>query len=80
VASATRTPTSAAGTATATASGTAPAAPTPRTYTIQPGDVPSLVAERNGISLSQLQAANPNVDFANGFFPGTVLTIPASTP
>lgn len=38
--------------------------PTParRTYTVEPGDVLTLIAEKTGVTLERLQALNPDVD------------------
>ena len=34
----------------------------PRTYTVEPGDTPSGIAEKTGVSLEQLEEANPDLD------------------
>ena len=44
------------------------------TYIVQPGDWLSKIANRCGVSLSQLYSANPNVGFY--IYPGQVLNIP----
>ena len=44
------------------------------TYVVQPGDWLSKIANRCGVSLSQLYAANPNVGYY--IYPGQVLNIP----
>ena len=33
-----------------------------RTYTVRPGDVLSVIAERNGVSVEQILRLNPNID------------------
>jgi LysM repeat protein len=48
------------------------------TYTIQRGDTLSAIAARNGVSLSALLAANPQVRNANLIYPGDKLDIPSS--
>ena len=50
--------------------------PTPFTYTVQPGDSMSVIAERFGVSLDDLQAANPDVS-SNAMSVGQVLRIPS---
>ena len=35
---------------------------TPKTYTVQPGDTPSGIAEKAGISLAELEQLNPSLD------------------
>jgi LysM repeat protein len=50
--------------------------PTPFTYTVQAGDTLSQIAERFGVSLDDLQAANPEVS-ANSMSVGQVLKIPS---
>jgi teichoic acid transport system ATP-binding protein len=45
-----------------TATTASPTAATQRTYTVQPGDVLSSIAERTGVSLDQLEQLNPGVD------------------
>jgi LysM repeat protein len=35
---------------------------TPKTYTVQPGDTPSGIAEQAGISLTELEQLNPSLD------------------
>jgi LysM repeat protein len=34
----------------------------PRTYTVKPGDVLSVIAEKTGVPIERLQALNPGVD------------------
>jgi LysM repeat protein len=50
--------------------------PTPFTYTVQPGDSMSVIAERFGVSLDDLQAANPDVS-SSAMSVGQVLRIPS---
>jgi LysM repeat protein len=50
----------------------------PRTYVVQPGDTMSGIAEKFGVSLSALEAANPQVSDPNLIFPEQVLTIPGT--
>jgi LysM repeat protein len=50
--------------------------PTPFTYTVQAGDTLSQIAERFGVSLDDLQAANPEIA-ANSMSVGQVLKIPS---
>ncbi len=45
-----------------TAGAAQPTAPAHRTYTVQPGDVLSAIAEKTGVSLERVQALNPTVD------------------
>lgn len=54
-----------------------PAPPPKRTYTLRPGDTPSVVAMIYGVPESALRAANPNVDF-NRLKPGDSINIPGS--
>ena len=49
---------------------------TPFTYTVQAGDSMSVIAERFGVSLDDLQAANPEVS-SNAMSVGRVLRIPS---
>jgi LysM repeat protein len=35
---------------------------TPKSYTVQPGDTPSGIADKAGISLAELEALNPSLD------------------
>src|SRR5947199_8524101 len=46
------------------------------TYIVQPGDTLSGIAERFGVSLSDLEAANPKITDPNAIFPGQVINIP----
>ena len=46
------------------------------TYIVQPGDTLSGIAERFGISLSDLEKANPQITNPNLIFPGQVINIP----
>ena len=50
------------------------------TYTVQKGDMPGTVASKFGMSVSQLQAQNPQQDILNDFFVGDVLTISQAMP
>lgn len=50
--------------------------PTPFTYTVQVGDTLSQIAEQFGVSLDDLQAANPEIS-PNSMSVGTVLKIPS---
>lgn len=51
----------------------------PTTYTVQRGEWFYQIARKFGISVAQLQAANPGVN-PNALYPGQVLRIPAATP
>ena len=51
--------------------------PTPFTYTVQAGDSMSLIAEKFGVSLDDLQAANPEIS-SNAMSVGQVLHIPSN--
>ncbi|HUG33416.1 MAG TPA: LysM peptidoglycan-binding domain-containing protein, partial [Anaerolineales bacterium] len=51
--------------------------PTPFTYTVQPGDTMSQIADRFNVSLDDLQAANPEVS-ANAMSVGQVIKIPSN--
>jgi LysM repeat protein len=46
------------------------------TYTIVGGDTPSQVASNRGVSLDELQAANPSMDFSTTFVVGDTINIP----
>ena len=46
------------------------------TYTVRPGDTLSGIAERFGVSLDALIAANPQISDPDRIFPGEVITIP----
>ena len=48
------------------------------TYVVQPGDTLSGIADRFGVSLSDLEAANPQIVDPNTIFPGQVINIPSS--
>lgn len=52
------------------------AAPTPRTYVVKAGDIPSRIASKHGITMDALLAANPNLS-AKHMQIGQTLTIPA---
>lgn len=49
-------------------------------YTVQPGDTLFLIAQRFGITLQQLLAANPQIVNPNLIFPGQQITIPVPGP
>ena len=51
--------------------------PTPFTYTVQQGDSMSVIAEKFGVSLDDLQAANPEIS-SNAMSVGQVLRIPSN--
>ena len=46
------------------------------TYTVRPGDTLSEIAERFGVSLDALIAANPQITDPDRIFPGQVIVIP----
>lgn len=50
-----------------------------QTYTVQPGDTLYLIAQRFGVDLEDLIAANPQINPSN-LLPGTVLYIPDQRP
>lgn len=50
--------------------------PPPGSYVVQAGDTMSGIAQKFGVSLKALEAANPQVTNPNLIFPGQVLTIP----
>jgi tyrosinase len=50
------------------------------TYVVQPGDTLSGIAQRFGVSLAALEAANPQVTNPNLIHPGQVLNIPGNVP
>ena len=52
--------------------------PTPFTYTVQPGDTISSIALRFGVSMDDLQAANPEIS-PNAMSVGQVINIPSNT-
>jgi LysM repeat protein len=56
---------------------TQPPAPPSGTYTVQRGDTLGRIAQRFGVTLSALRAANPNIRNINLIFPGQVINIPA---
>lgn len=45
-------------------------------YTIVAGDTPSQVAGKRGVSLDELQAANPSMDFSTTFVVGDTINVP----
>jgi spore coat assembly protein SafA len=47
-----------------------------RTYVVQQGDTLSGIARRFGVSLSDLEKANPQITDPNRIFPGQVINIP----
>ena len=47
-----------------------------RTYTVQQGDTLSGIARRFGVSLADLERANPQITDPNRIFPGQVINIP----
>ena len=49
------------------------------TYIVQPDDWLSRIANRCGVSLSALYAANPGVEYQRYIYPGQVLNIPDGT-
>ena len=50
----------------------------PRTYTVQAGDVLSVIAEKNGLTVARLQELNPDVD-ANALRTGQKLKLAPSS-
>lgn len=55
-----------------------PAQPQPQkgTYTVQPGDTMSAIAERHGVTLDALERANPAIPNPNSIYIGQVVIIP----
>ena len=49
-------------------------------YTVQPGDTMFLIAQRFGVSLDALVAANPHIPNPAVLFPGDVLCVPGVAP
>ena len=49
-------------------------------YTVQPGDTLWLIAQRYGISVEGLAAANPHIPNPSVLFPGDVLCVPEPPP
>lgn len=49
-------------------------------YTVVPGDTMFFVAQRFGVSLEALIAANPHITNPSLIFPGDVLCVPAPVP
>lgn len=49
------------------------------TYTVRPGDTFSKIAQRYGVSVSSLWAANPHIWDINRIYSGQVLNVPASS-
>ena len=62
--------------ATATPLPTEPPAPTPQVYVVVTGDIISKIAKRNGLTLEELLAANPQIKNPNKIKPGDEITIP----
>ena len=58
--------------------GNPPSHPAGGSYTVHSGDTMSGIAARNGVSLSALMAANPQVHNANLIYPGQTLHLPGS--
>lgn len=58
---------------------TPPAAPSARTYTVQPGDALASIARKTGVKLSDLLAVN-RLTISSTIHPGRVLTLPAGSP
>ena len=50
--------------------------PPPGSYVVQPGDTLSGIAQKFGVSLAALEAANPQIPDPNKIFPGQVIFIP----
>ncbi|HBC93487.1 MAG TPA: peptidoglycan-binding protein [Pelotomaculum sp.] len=46
------------------------------TYTVQPGDTMYAIAQKNGIAVNTLVAANPQIKDPNMIFPGQTIHIP----
>ena len=49
-------------------------------YTVRPGDSMWLIAQRFGVSLNALIAANPQITNPSLIFPGQVICVPSSPP
>ena len=49
-------------------------------YTVVPGDTMFFIAQRFGVSLNALIAANPHIPNPNLIFPGDVLCVPPKFP
>ena len=49
-------------------------------YTVAPGDTMYFIAQRFGVSLDALIAANPQISDPNQLFPGDVLCVPGAVP
>lgn len=49
-------------------------------YTVQPGDSMFRIAQRFGVSLNALIAANPQIPNPNLIFPGQVICVPSAPP
>lgn len=56
---------------------TVPPAPTPTVYTVKKGDTLSKIAARNGLTLDELLAANPDIKNPNKVGEGQQIIIPA---
>jgi|ERR1700733_3578747 tyrosinase len=50
------------------------------TYVVQQGDTLSGIAQRFGVSLQALEAANPQIHDPNKIYPGQVITVPVNPP
>ena len=53
-----------------------PSGPLPGTYVVQRGDTLSELAEKFGVSLAALEAANPQILNPDLIFPGQLIVIP----
>ncbi len=57
-----------------------PVCPSQNLYVVQPGDTMFFIAQRFGVTLEALIAANPQISDPNLVFPGDVLCIPVPVP
>jgi tyrosinase len=49
-------------------------------YVVRSGDTLTAIANRFGVSVADLEAANPQISDPNRIFPGQIITIPGSSP
>lgn len=50
-----------------------------RNYTVQAGDTLSAIAQRQGVSLAALEAANPQISHPNYIYPGETIHLPGGS-
>jgi LysM repeat protein len=73
-------PSASAAVATASPSPTTPPAPTPQVYVVVGGDTFTKIANKFGVTVEQLQEANPDIKDINKIAVGDDIVIPAAVP